>query len=81
LTIEPAFASIMSGSTACAAKNWCFRLTAFRSFPIFRRHLERRMALIMRRIVDENLDPAKHAADLVDRRTQRGDVSEVGRLE
>ena len=29
--------------------------------PIFRRHLERRMALIMRRIVDENLDAAKHA--------------------
>ncbi len=49
--------------------------------PIFRRHLERRMTLIMRRIVDENLDAAKHAADLVDRGTQRGDVREVGGLE
>jgi len=54
-----ALASIMSGSTACAAKKLVLQIDGNPVVPIFRRHLERRMALIMRRIVDENLDPAK----------------------
>ena len=71
----------MSGSTAWAAKNWCFRLTAIRSSQYSGVTFLGRMPLVMCRIVDEDLDRSVRRARLRDAGAQGRDVGQVDVLE
>ena len=77
LMMAPAFAAFMSGSTACAAKNWCFRLTAMRSSQYSGVIFFRRMPLVMGGVVDEDIDRSVGLARVSDAGAQRGDIGEV----
>ena len=68
-----------SGYTACAAKNWCLRLTAIR-LSHNSGVTSSIVALIMRGVVDQDGDRPERFADILDRTPERGDIGDVAML-
>ena len=81
LTMAPPPAAIMSGSTACAAKNWCFRFTANRSSQ----YSGVTSSVVWRSswaaLLIEHADRAERGPDALDGRLQVRNSGEIAMLE